>query len=103
MITSIFSKSKPINIILIVVFIGLLFIISNYSSLFIDLNSVINGFAKLIIAIFSVFILDFIISKNILTTTLKIQTSCLSLWMFIYFFSSNFLDKYKMILKKLAF
>ena len=67
MITSIFSKSKPINIILIVVFIGLLFIISNYSSLFIDLNSVINGFAKLIIAIFSVFILDFIISKNTLT------------------------------------
>ncbi|WP_339622678.1 DUF6427 family protein [uncultured Winogradskyella sp.] len=67
MITSIFSKSKPINIILIVVFIGLLFIISNYSSLFIDLNSVINGSAKLIIAIFSVFILDFIISKNTLT------------------------------------
>ena len=67
MITSIFSKSKPINIILIVVFIGLLFIISNYSSLFIDFNSVINGFAKLIIAIFSVFILDFIISKNTLT------------------------------------
>ncbi|MDC1229925.1 DUF6427 family protein [bacterium] len=67
MITSIFSKSKPINIILIVVFIGLLFIISNYSSLFIDLNSVINGFAKLILAIFSIFILDFIISKNILT------------------------------------
>ncbi|WP_296315226.1 DUF6427 family protein [Winogradskyella sp. UBA3174] len=67
MITSIFSKSKPINIIIVLVFVGLLFVISNYTTVFINFNSSLSGLAKLVIALFSVFLSDFIISKNSLT------------------------------------
>lgn len=67
MITSIFSKSKPINFIIVAVFVALLFIISNFEQHFTDFNSVIKAIGKLIVAIFLVFLLDFIISKNNLT------------------------------------
>lgn len=67
MITSIFSKSKPINFIIVVVFIILLFVLLNFSTLFNQLDETLKAFIKLIIALFSVFLLDFIISKNNLT------------------------------------
>ena len=64
MITSIFSKSKPINFIIVTVFVVLLFAISNYTSLFKDWDGTIKAMIKLLIALFLVFLLDFIISKN---------------------------------------
>lgn len=67
MITSIFSKSKPINFILVAVFIILLFVITNYSVLFIEFNTTVESFLKLFVTLFLVFVLDFIISKNNLT------------------------------------
>ncbi|WP_461597272.1 DUF6427 family protein [Winogradskyella sp.] len=67
MITSIFSKSKPINFIMVAVFVILLFIISNFSTLFIDTSAILKSSVKLAVAVFFVFLLDFIISKNNLT------------------------------------
>lgn len=67
MITSVFSKSKPINIIIVAVFILIVFVISNFTLLFIELDQTLKAVAKLLIALFSLFILDFIISKNTLT------------------------------------
>ncbi len=67
MITSVFSKSKPINFIIVTVFVILLFIIVNLGLLFSEANETVKAFVKLGIAIFSVFLLDFIISKNSLT------------------------------------
>jgi hypothetical protein len=67
MITSIFSKSKPINFIIVAVFVVLLFGVSNYNLLFNDFNSALNASSKLLITLFLVFLLDFIISKNNLT------------------------------------
>ena len=64
MITSIFSKSKPINYIIVAVFIALLFVITNFNSLFDD---TLNTLLKLIVSVFLVFLLDFVISKNNLT------------------------------------
>jgi hypothetical protein len=67
MITSIFSKSKPINFIIVAVFVVLLFIITNYSLLFSDFNSFLSASTKLLITVFLLFILDFIVSKNNIT------------------------------------
>ncbi|WP_426431849.1 DUF6427 family protein [Winogradskyella sp. HB-48] len=67
MITSIFSKSKPINFIMVAVFVIILFIISNFDQLFTDLNSTLKALGKLAISIFFILLLDFIISKNYLT------------------------------------
>ncbi|WP_111683174.1 DUF6427 family protein [Winogradskyella tangerina] len=67
MITSVFSKSKPINIIIVAVFILIVFVISNFALLFNELDQSLKAVAKLFIAFFSLFILDFIISKNTLT------------------------------------
>ncbi|WP_299524237.1 DUF6427 family protein [Winogradskyella sp.] len=67
MITSVFSKSKPINIIIVAVFIVLIFAISNFSSLFYDLDETLKAIIKLLTVLFSLFLLDFIISKNNLT------------------------------------
>ena len=64
MITSVFSKSKPINFIIVAAFVVLLFIMVNFSLLFSDVNETFKAFIKLGIAIFSVFLLDFIISKK---------------------------------------
>lgn len=67
MITSIFSKSKPINFIIVAVFVVLLFVITNYDLLFSDLNSASKAIFKLGITLFLVFLIDFIVSKNNLT------------------------------------
>ncbi|WP_422106683.1 DUF6427 family protein [Winogradskyella sp.] len=67
MITSIFSKSKPINLIIVSVFIVLVFIISNFGLLFNDLNETSKSLIKLLAVVFSLLLLDFIISKNNLT------------------------------------
>ncbi len=67
MITSIFSKSKPINFIIVVVFIILLFVISNHGVLFNELNATLRAFVNLSVALFLVFLIDFITSKNNLT------------------------------------
>ena len=67
MITSIFSKSKPINFIIVVVFVVLLFVITNYSILFNDLNGAFKSAFKLAVTLFLIFLLDFLISKNNLT------------------------------------
>lgn len=67
MITSIFSKSKPINFLIVAVFVILLFLITNYTLLFKDVNSALLTSFKLAITIFLVFLLDFIVSKNNLT------------------------------------
>ena len=67
MITSIFKKSKPINFIIVVVLVMLLFVWSNYTTLQTDLWFVLSETGKLFVALFSVFVLDFIISKNNLT------------------------------------
>ncbi|WP_369999061.1 DUF6427 family protein [Winogradskyella sp.] len=64
MITSIFSKSKPVNYIIVAVFVALIFVIYNLNSLF---NNTLKTTSKLIIALFLVFLLDYIISKNNLT------------------------------------
>jgi len=67
MITSIFSKSKPINFVIIAVFITLLFVITNYSFLFSDLNTALLTLCKWVITLFLIFLLDFIVAKNNLT------------------------------------
>lgn len=67
MITSIFSKSKPINFIIVVVFVILLFVFSNYASLFNTFEDSITAIIKLLITLFLIFLLDFVISKNNLT------------------------------------
>jgi hypothetical protein len=84
MITSIFSKSKPINFIIVAVFVVLLFAITNFSLLFNDFNTALSTFAKLLITLFLLFILDFIISKNNLTqgNSYAIMTFGLLLGMF---------------------
>ena len=67
MITSIFSKSKPINFIIVAVLVVLLFVIANFSLLFNDIDGTLKAMAKLVVAVFLVFLLDFIITKNSLT------------------------------------
>ncbi|MAB48746.1 MAG: hypothetical protein CMC05_08960 [Flavobacteriaceae bacterium] len=67
MITSIFSKSKPINFIMVAVFVVILFVFSNFNQLFTDVNTSLKTTLKLAIAVFFIFLLDFIISKNNLT------------------------------------
>lgn len=67
MITSIFSKSKPINFIIVAVFVILVFVITNYNLLFNNFNSALTTTFKLAITLFLVFLVDFIVSKNNLT------------------------------------
>lgn len=64
MITSIFSKSKPINFIIVAVYVTLLFVITNYTLLFSDLSNALMELLKLVITLFLVFLLDFIVVKN---------------------------------------
>jgi hypothetical protein len=84
MITSIFSKSKPINFIIVAVFVVLLFVVTNYNLLFIDFSSALRTSSKLLMTVFLVFLLDFIISKNNLTqgNSYAIMTFGLLLGMF---------------------
>lgn len=67
MITSVFKNSKPINSIIVIVFITLVFVISNYFTSNVEEHSYIIDILKYFISIFSIFVLDFIISKNKLT------------------------------------
>lgn len=67
MITSIFKKSKPINFIIVLVLVITLFIISNYTKFDTTLGVVLSETGKLFVALFSVFVLDFIVSKNSFT------------------------------------
>ncbi|SDG74718.1 DUF6427 family protein [Winogradskyella thalassocola] len=67
MITSIFSKSKPINFIFVAVYVCLLFVVTNYTLLFSDLNSSLATLFKWAVTLFLVFLIDFIVSKNNLT------------------------------------
>ena len=67
MITSVFSKSKPINFIIVAVYVTLLFVITNYTLLFSNLNSSLITLFKWVITLFLVFLLDFIVAKNNLT------------------------------------
>ena len=67
MITSVFSKSKPINFIIVAIYASLLFVVTNYVLFFIDVYSGLEAFFKWIITLFLVFLLDFIVSKNNLT------------------------------------
>ncbi len=67
MITSIFSKSKPINLIIVSVFIVVIFTIANFNILFNHLDETLRAIAKLLATLFCLFLLDFIISKNYLT------------------------------------
>ncbi|MGB1232067.1 MAG: DUF6427 family protein [Winogradskyella sp.] len=67
MITSLFSKSKPINYLIVVVLIILLFVSVNYNAIRFSLNSALIELTKLIILIVSVVLLSFIVTKNNLT------------------------------------
>lgn len=84
MITSIFSKSKPINFIIVAVFVVLLFLIFNFNIIFEDWNTGFKAVFKLGITVFLVFLLDFVISKNNLTqkNSYAIMTFGLLLGMF---------------------
>ncbi|NRD22147.1 hypothetical protein HNV10_02770 [Winogradskyella litoriviva] len=67
MITSIFSKSKPINFIIVAVYVSLLFVFSSYKNLFLDLNTTLFTLVNWVITLFLIFLLDFIVAKNNLT------------------------------------
>ena len=67
MITSVFSKSKPINFIIVAIYVSLLFVLTNHSFLISDVNSGLATFFKWAITMFLVFLLDFVVSKNNLT------------------------------------
>ncbi len=67
MIASIFSKSKPINFVIIATLIVFLFVITNFSALFSESNNVLTTTSRLVVTLFLVFLLDFIISKNNIT------------------------------------
>jgi hypothetical protein len=84
MITSIFSKSKPINFIIVAVYIILLFVITNYNPLLSDFNTASTTAFKLLTTLFLVFLIDFIVSKNNLTlnNSYAIMTFGLLLGMF---------------------
>jgi len=67
MITSIFSKSKPINFIIVAVYVSILFVLTNYSAMLSNMQSGLAVLFKWFLTLFLVFLLDFIVSKNNLT------------------------------------
>lgn len=67
MITSIFSKSKPINIIIVSVYLVIVFLVVCFSDLISDFVGNLNFGLNLFLLLFTLFLLDFIISKNALT------------------------------------
>ena len=67
MITSIFSKSKPVNIILVSITVIVIYILSNYSQFSLDFLKISNQLLSVFLSLFLVFVLDFIIAKNDLT------------------------------------
>ncbi len=67
MITSVFSKSKPINFIIVAVYVSILFVLTNYSAMLSNMQSGLAVLFKWFLTLFLVFLLDFIVSKNNLT------------------------------------
>ncbi|WP_411893943.1 DUF6427 family protein [Winogradskyella sp. A2] len=67
MITRVFNKSKPINFIIVLAFVLTVFVITNFNTIFIDIEGVLFTLSKLILIVFLVFLVDFIVSKNNLT------------------------------------
>jgi hypothetical protein len=69
MISSFFGKSKPINSIIVILIVSIIFISIKIKPIFSTLNlpEIAQQFALLLIVILSVFVVDFIVSKNDLT------------------------------------
>lgn len=67
MITSIFSKSKPINFIIVSILIVFAFIFQVYNNFGAPNFSIFTSGLALLIVLFYIFIVDFIISRNELT------------------------------------
>ncbi|WP_289022118.1 DUF6427 family protein [uncultured Salegentibacter sp.] len=87
MLTSFFGKSKPVNGIVITLFLILFFTIANFRSWFLDfeLLNFLENFVVLVCLILSVFILNFIAKKNELT-----QRSAYKILFFAIFSASFF-------------
>ena len=87
MLTSFFGKSKPVNGIVITLFLILFFTIANFRSWFLDfeLLNFLEKFVVLVCLILSVFILNFIAKKNELT-----QRSAYKILFFAIFSASFF-------------
>ena len=64
MITSIFSKSKPVNFVIVAVAVILLFIITNLEANDFKALTIFDYALRLLIALFFVVLLDFVIAKN---------------------------------------
>ena len=69
MFSSFFGKSKPINILIVAFLISLVFLFAKFEHLTTNFNlyELLKNLGLLLVAIFSVFVLDFIIGKNNLT------------------------------------
>lgn len=65
MITAIFNKSKPINLVftVLILVIGFVIVKSQVVNLF-ELHTILYSFSELAVAIFSVILIDFIVKKN---------------------------------------
>jgi len=87
MLTSFFSKSKPVNGVAITVFLIIFFIIANFKEWFTDFNLLyfLEKLAVLLSLILSVFTLNFIAKKNELT-----QRSAYKILFFVVFSASFF-------------
>ncbi len=87
MLTSFFSKSKPVNGVAITVFLIIFFIIANFKEWFTDFNLLyfLEKLAVLFSLILSVFTLNFIAKKNELT-----QRSAYKILFFVVFSASFF-------------
>ena len=70
MFSSFFAKSKPINILLVAFLISTVFVMVkfDYISTNFNLHEILRQIGLLLLAVFSVFVLDFIIGKNNLTS-----------------------------------
>jgi len=71
MISSFFSQSKPINFVAISILLLMVFVITKYLTLDVELNAFLITKQILLFAVclFSVFVLDFLVNKNNLTKT----------------------------------
>ena len=84
MITSIFSKSKPINFIIVAVLVIFVFVTTYYNQLFYDFSSALSMLSKLGVVLFLIFLLDFIVSKNKLTQNNSYAIMVLGLLFFMF-------------------
>lgn len=79
MIASIFSKSKPVNIIIIAAFLILISTVYNWSLFFTDISRSGQMVLNLIVLLFSLLIFDFINSKNNITQRNGFAVLCFGL------------------------